>query len=123
MRAQFLSLIDIAQPAGTDTHPLGCRRPRIPDAVVFDLINAVLVFGAGYERIADEHVSATTLRRRRDEWIHAGLFVELAALALATYDATIGLDLGDVAIDGCITKRPAVVNAQGVVLWTGARAG
>ncbi len=34
-------------------HPLGCHRPRIPDRVVFDLLINVLVFGAGYRRIAD----------------------------------------------------------------------
>lgn len=106
LRAQFLALIDIAEPAGPDTHPLGCHRTRIPDAIVFDHLIAALVFGAGYERIADEQVSATTLRRRRDEWIHAGLFVELAALAVTAYDAMIGLDLVDVAVDGCITKAP-----------------
>jgi hypothetical protein len=31
----------------------------------------VLVVGCAYWRIADEECSATTLRRRRDEWIEA----------------------------------------------------
>lgn len=106
LRAQFLALIDIAQPAGIDTHPLGCHRPRIPDTIVFDRLVQVLVFGAGYERIADEDCSATTLRRRRDEWIRAGLWAQLRFLALDAFDAMIGLALDDVAIDGCITKAP-----------------
>jgi transposase len=55
-------------PARQDTHPLGCHRPRIPDRIVFDKLIQVLVFGCGYRRIADAS-SATTLRRRRDEWI------------------------------------------------------
>jgi transposase len=53
-------------------HPLGCHRPRIPDRVVFDKLIQILVFGCGYRRIADQTCSATTLRRRRDEWIRAG---------------------------------------------------
>jgi transposase len=48
-------------------HPLGCHRPRIPERVIFDKLVQVLVFGCGYERIADQSCSATTLRRRRDE--------------------------------------------------------
>ncbi len=51
-------------PTRHDTHPLGCHRPRIGDAVVFDRLVEALVFGAGYERIACPGCSATTLRRR-----------------------------------------------------------
>jgi hypothetical protein len=46
--------------------------PRIADRVVFDKLIQVLVFGCGYRRIADHSCSATTLGRRRDEWISAG---------------------------------------------------
>jgi hypothetical protein len=53
-------------------HPLGCHRPRIPDRIVFDKLIQVLVLGCGYRRLADATYSATTLRRRRDEWIRAG---------------------------------------------------
>jgi transposase len=60
-------------PARQDTHPLGCHRPRIADRIVFDKLIQVLVFGCGYRRIADQGCSATTLRRRRDEWITAGV--------------------------------------------------
>jgi transposase len=87
-------------------HPLGCHRPRIPDRLVFDNLVQVLVFGWAYERIADATCSATTLRRRRDAWIAAGIMVRLQALVLAAYDQMIGLELGDIAVDGCITKAP-----------------
>jgi transposase len=60
-------------PARQVHHPLGCHRPRIPDRVVFDKLIQVLVFGCGYRWIADATCSATTLRRRRDEWIRAGV--------------------------------------------------
>jgi transposase len=50
-------------------HPLGCHRARIPDRVVFEKLVEVLVFGCAYWRISDDSCSATTLRRRCDEWI------------------------------------------------------
>jgi transposase len=87
-------------------HPLGCHRPRIPDRVVFEKLVQVLVFGCAYERISDESCSATTLRRRRDEWIEAGVMEALEGMALESYDRTIGLELSEVAVDGCITKAP-----------------
>jgi transposase len=87
-------------------HPLGCHRPRIPDRVVFEKLVQVLVFGCAYERISDESCSASTLRRRRDQWIEAGVMEALEAMALESYDRTIGLELFEVAVDGCITKAP-----------------
>jgi transposase len=87
-------------------HPLGCHRPRIPDRIVFDKLIQVLVFGCGYRRIADATCSATTLRRRRDEWITAGVADQLRLAVLAAYDRMLGLELEQLAVDGCITKAP-----------------
>src|SRR5215213_6205727 len=99
---QFLALV----PSREVNHPLGCHRPRIPDHVVFEKLIQVLVFGRAYWRIADEECSASTLRRRRDEWIEAGAMEALEELALESYDRVVGLELADVAVDGCITKAP-----------------
>jgi transposase len=93
-------------PDRVDPHPLGCHRRRIPDRIVFDKLLCVLVFGSGYERIADTTCSDRTLRRRRDEWAALGVMQQLWHLALAAYDRMIGLELSDLAIDGCITKAP-----------------
>jgi transposase len=87
-------------------HPLGCHRPRIADRIVFDKLIQVLVFGCGYRRIADASCSATTLRRRRDEWIALGLAEQLRQLVLGAYDRLFGLELEHLAIDGCTTKAP-----------------
>ena len=99
---QFCALL----PERMSDHPLGCHRPRIPDRVVFEKLLQVLVFGCAYWRIADEECSATTLRRRRDEWIEAGVMDDLREMALETYDRLLGLELADVAVDCCITKAP-----------------
>ncbi|MDQ3780731.1 MAG: IS5 family transposase [Chloroflexota bacterium] len=99
---QFCALL----PPHAAPHSLGCYRPRILDRVVFDKLVQVLVFGCAYARIADASCSATTLRRRRDAWIDAGVMDALHDSVLAAYDRMIGLDLGDLAVDGCITKAP-----------------
>jgi hypothetical protein len=99
---QFVALL----PARRVDHPLGCHRPRIPDCVVFEKLLQTLVFGCAYWRIADETCSATTLRRRRDEWIEAGVMDDLEERVREAYDRAIGLDLADVAVDCCITKAP-----------------
>ena len=99
---QFLALL----PPKSTEHPLGCHRPRIPDRVVFEKLVQVLVFGCAYWRIADETCSATTLRRRRDEWIEAGVMDELEEAAREAYDRVIGLQLADVAVDCRIAKAP-----------------
>src|SRR5215218_710304 len=88
------------------THPLGCHRPRIPDQAVFDKLLQVLVFGCGYRRIADATCSATTIRRRRDEWAAARRMQHLEPIALDADDRMIGLDLGNLAVDGRTTKAP-----------------
>ncbi len=90
----------------TTNHPLGCHRRRIPDRVVFGKLVEVLVFGCAYWRIADESCSESTLRRRRDEWIEAGVIERLREISLQAYDRLIGLELADLAVDGCITKAP-----------------
>jgi len=87
-------------------HLLGCHKPRIPDRLVFDKLVQILVFGCAYWRIADESCSESTLRRRRDEWIGLGLMETLREIVLEAYDRLIGLELADLAVDGCITKAP-----------------
>lgn len=88
------------------SHPLGCHRPRIPDRVVFEKLVQVLVFGCAYEKIADRSCSATTLRRRRDEWIASGVIDSLRTMTLKAYDRMVGLEPQELAVDSCTTKAP-----------------
>ncbi|MEY9849018.1 hypothetical protein ABH940_006122 [Streptacidiphilus sp. BW17] len=103
IREEFIASL----PLRVSTHPLGCHRRRIPDEVVFDKLIEVLVSGMGYERVADTTCSATTLRRRRDEWIAAGAGEALRLAALAAYDRMVGLELERLSADGCQTKAPS----------------
>jgi hypothetical protein len=79
-----------------------------PIAVCFAGILYRLVTGAAWttiEAIMDYRVSDTTLRARRDEWIEAGVFDEIARQARAGYQRLIGLRLDHVSIDGSDQQR------------------
>jgi transposase len=103
---QFAALLP-THPLVSPTHPLGCHRRRIADRIVFEHVIAALVHGSGYERIASPGCSDATIRRRLKEWAAAGVSEQVHALALQAYDRMIGLELDDLAVDGCITKAPS----------------
>jgi hypothetical protein len=88
-------------------HPLGCHRRRIPDRVVFDHVVQALVHGSGYERISSPGCSDRTIRRRVKLWAKMGITRNLHRIALEACDRMIGLDLGEISVDGCITKAPS----------------
>jgi hypothetical protein len=101
------------RPRFSPAHPLGCHRERIPDRVVFEHVVAALVHGSGYERIASADCSEGTIRRRLKEWAAAGVSEQVHTLALQGYDRMIGLELDDIAVDGCVTKAPSGGEAAG----------
>jgi transposase len=102
---QFSALLP-DRPVYAPSHPLGCHRPRVRDQVIFEKLVQVLRFGCSYAAIADCACGATTIRERRDEWIRAGIFAKLHAIARESYDRLVGLVLEELAVDGCITKAP-----------------
>ena len=108
-----LSALLPERPRVSPTHPLGCHRERIADRVVFEHVIAALVHGSGYERIASPGCSDATIRRRLKEWAAAGVSEQVHAIALQAYDRMLGLDLDDLAVDGCITKAPSGGEAAG----------
>ena len=94
-------------PVVVDDHPLGCHRRRVPDRTCFEAILFRLVAGCSWDvagRLGKG--SETTLRRRRTEWLDAGVFDGLVDESLAGYDRIIGLDLSEVAVDGSQHKAP-----------------
>jgi hypothetical protein len=103
---EFRVLLGAERPPFDPGHPLGCHRRRVPDRVVFEHVVAALVHGSGYERIASPGCSDRTIRRRLKDWAERGIGQQVHALALAAYDQIIGLELADVAVDGCMTKAP-----------------
>lgn len=116
MRALTKAVVDVIWAAveplvarPPDGHPLGCHRPRISDRLCLQGIVWRLVLGCSWESVEillGGDVSDTTLRRRRDEWVAAGVFEAVAAEAIAAWDRIMGLKLDDVCIDGSIHKAP-----------------
>jgi hypothetical protein len=51
-------------------------------------------------------VGETTLRRRRTDWMRAGVFSRVVTEALEAYDKVVGLDLAELAIDTSEHKAP-----------------
>jgi hypothetical protein len=103
---QFAALLP-AQEGYSASHPLGCHRRRVPDRVVFEHVVLALVHGSGYERIASPGCSDRTIRRRVKQWAELGIAQQVHALVLEAYDRMIGLGLGEISVDGCITKAPS----------------
>ncbi len=103
---QFAALLP-EHPLVSPTHPLGCHRRRVPDRVVFEHVLAALVHGSGYERLASPGCSDRTMRRRVHAWAALGLMEQVHRLALAAYERMIGMDLEELAVDGCLTKAPS----------------
>jgi len=96
-------------PAPKDDHPLGCHRPRVPDRTCLYAMFVRLVTGSSWvdvERLMGGVVSDTTLRSRRDEWVGASVFDQLVEIILSVYEAKVGLEPAEVAVDGCLQKAP-----------------
>lgn len=106
--AVWVAVSALIPPHRSRVHPLGCHRPRIADRVCFEGILIRLVTGCSWDVAGRlSRTSESTLRRRRDEWIAAGVFARLVEEALAGYDRIIGLELDDVALDASQHKAPA----------------
>jgi transposase len=106
--AVWASFVAYLPEQGVCTHPLGCHRPRLSERDCFEAILFRLVTGCSWDvagRLGKG--SETTLRRRRDEWVAAGVFAHLVEEAIAAFDKVIGLDFSDVSIDGSLHKAPA----------------
>lgn len=65
----------------------------------------------GIKRIAGPKCPDRTIRRRLKAWAALGTGQQLHALTLRAYDQMIGLELRDVAVAGCIPRRPAAGSA------------
>lgn len=107
VEAVWAAIEPLLPPRPPDQHPLGCHRPRIPDRTCFEAILHRLVTGCSWDVAGRLGMGGeTTLRRRRTEWMAAGVFDQLAEEALAAYDRIRGLDLSEVALDASLHKAP-----------------
>ena len=94
-------------PVPVDTHPWGVHRPRVSNRAAMDAIFFVLRTGCQWNALnATGICSSSSAHRRFQEWTQAGVFQELWALGLETYEALHGIEWRWQAMDGAMHKAP-----------------
>lgn len=94
-------------PVPVETHPWGVHRKRVPNRAALDGIFFVLRTGCQWNALnATGICSSSSSHRRFQEWVEAGVFQEIWALGLETYDALRGIDWRWQAADGAMHKAP-----------------
>ena len=94
-------------PQHMNTHPLGGGRPRVPDRTCADGIFYVLRSGCQWKALdATGICSGSTAHLRFQEWVAAGVFLELWRTGLERYDELKDLDWSWLSMGGAMTKSP-----------------
>jgi len=94
-------------PEHKNGHPFGGGRPRTPDRVCMEAILFVLRTGCQWKALdATLFCPGSTAHDRFQEWVAAGVFLDLWEGGLLAYDECQGIDWSWVSMDGCMTKAP-----------------
>jgi putative transposase len=99
--------IQMVLPTRVNTHRFGGGRPRADDRKCMDAIFFVLRTGCQWKALdATGICPGSTAHDRFQEWVEAGVFLEMWRAGLLEYDCLCGLDWAWVSMDGCMTKAP-----------------
>src|SRR6516165_3224666 len=94
-------------PVHLNPHPLGGGRPRIPDRQCANAIFYVLRTGCQWQALDETELCAhSTAPERYQEWVQAGVFLQLWKAGVSRFDELQGLDGDWLSMDGAITKAP-----------------
>ena len=94
-------------PKHVNTHGFGGGRPRVPDRTCANGICYVLRTGCQWKALDARGIcSGSTVHLRFQEWVAAGVFLELWRVGLERYDQLKGLDWSWLSRDGAMTKSP-----------------
>ena len=92
-------------PKPVNTHRFGGGRPRVSDRTCANGICYVLRTGCQWKALdATGICSGSTAHLRFQEWVAAGVFLELWRVGLERYDELKGLDWSWLSMDGALTK-------------------
>ena len=104
---QLWQVLEPLIPQRVNTHRFGGGRPRVPDRTRANGIFYVLRTGCQWKALdATGICSGSTAHLRFQEWVAAGVFLELWRVGLERYDELKGLDWSWVSMDGAMTKSP-----------------
>ena len=99
-------------PKQVNTHPLGGGRPRVPDRTCADGICYVLRTGCQWKALdATGICSGSTAHLRFQEWVAAGVFLELWRVGLERFDELPGLGWSWLSLDGANRHDMKLVRA------------
>ena len=94
-------------PEHVNTHRFGGGRPRVPDRTCANGIFYVLRTGCQWKALDVTGIcSGSTAHLRFQEWVAAGVFLELWRAGVERYDELKGLDWSWLSMDGAMTKAP-----------------
>ena len=104
---QLWALIEPHLPEHVNTHRFGGGRPRKPDRVCMDAIFFVLRTGCQWNALdATGLCPSSTAHDRFQQWVQAGVFLNLWKAGLLEYDEFQGIDWAWLSMDGAMTKSP-----------------
>jgi len=99
--------IALLLPEHKNSHRFGGGRPRTPDRVCMDAILFVLRTGCQWKALdATKFCPGSTAHDRFQEWVEAGVLLDMWEAGLMAYDDLKGLDWAWLSMDGCMTKAP-----------------
>ena len=94
-------------PERVNTRRFGGGPARVPDRACANGIFCVLRTGCQWKALdATGICSGSTAHLRFQEWVAAGVFLELWRVGLERYDELKGLDRSWLSMDGAMTKAP-----------------
>jgi transposase len=104
---ELWKLIEPHIPKRVNTHRFGGGRPPKPDRVCMDAIFFVLRTGCQWNALdATGICPSSTAHDRFQQWVGAGLFLNLWKAGLLMYDELKGIDWDWMSMDGAMTKSP-----------------
>jgi transposase len=94
-------------PVYVNTHRFGGGRPRVSDRKCANGIFYVLRTGCQWKALDQTGIcSGSTAHLRFQEWVEAGVFLDLWRVGLEKYDELEGIDWSWLSMDGAMTKAP-----------------
>jgi putative transposase len=94
-------------PEHPNRHRFGGGKPRTADRTCMDAIFFRLRTGCQWKALdATRFCPGSTAHDRYQEWVQAGVFLDLWRAGLLEYDFLQGIDWSFVSMDGCMTKAP-----------------
>jgi transposase len=104
---QLWNVLEPVLPVHVNTHPFGGGRPRVPDRRCADGIFYVLRTGCQWKALDQTELCAgSTAHDRYQEWVKAGVFLQLWRAGVEQFDELKGIDWAWLSMDGAMTKAP-----------------